>query len=303
MRPRPPVGAGLIDAHAGGVGSIGGRGKDGTPQSPERRIAFIMGTSACAMAVTRTQRFVPGVWGPYFSAMVPGLWLAEAGQSAAGAAIDFLLRSHPAYGAAVAEAEQRGGSVLNLLEAEALARAGGASEAARLAASVHVLPDFLGNRSPFADPEARAVLAGLPLDESRDGLLRMYIAGLCGLGYGAAQILDALAGQDISLDTIVMSGGAAKSALVRQIIADATGLSVVIPETAEPVLLGAAMLGAVAAGAFADVGAAMATMSRDAATTAPARGPIAAFHAAKRTVFTEMQALDRRARETMAGAR
>jgi D-ribulokinase len=250
LRAGTPVGAGLIDAHAGGVGSIGGRGQDGTPQSPERRIAFIIGTSACAMAVTRTQRFVPGIWGPYYSAMVPGLWLAEAGQSAAGAAFDFLVRLHPAYAAAVAaEAERGATSVLALLEAEASARGGGASEAALLASSLHVLPDFLGNRSPFADPDARAVLAGLLLDDSRDGLLRLYVAGLCGLGYGAAQILDALAGRDIALDTIVMCGGAAKSPLVRQIIADATGLSVVMPETPEPVLLGAAMLGAVAAGA------------------------------------------------------
>jgi D-ribulokinase len=301
LRAGTPVGAGLIDAHAGGVGSIGGRGQDGTPQSAERRIAFIMGTSACAMAVTRTQRFVPGVWGPYYSAMIPGLWLAEGGQSAAGAAIDFLVRLHPAYAATAAEAEQRGTSVLGVLEGEAMARAGGASAVALLASSVHVLPDFLGNRSPFADPDARAVLAGLPLDDSRDGLLRLYVAGLCGLGYGAAQILDALAGQDIALDTIVMSGGAAKSPLTRQIIADATGLSVVLPETAEPVLLGAAMLGAVAAGAVADLGEAMATLSRDATTTPPARGRVAAFHAAKRVVFAEMQALDRRAREVMVG--
>ena len=28
--------------------------------------------------------FVKGVWGPYFSAMVPGLWLNEGGQSATG---------------------------------------------------------------------------------------------------------------------------------------------------------------------------------------------------------------------------
>jgi D-ribulokinase len=69
---------------------------------PERRIAFIIGTSACAMAVTREQCFVPGIWGTYFSAMIPGLWLAEGGQSAAGAATDFLLRLHPAYAAAMA---------------------------------------------------------------------------------------------------------------------------------------------------------------------------------------------------------
>jgi hypothetical protein len=36
-------------------------------------------------------------------------------------------------------------------------------------------------------------------------------ARLCGLGYGAAQILDALAGQDIAVDTIVICGIAAKA--------------------------------------------------------------------------------------------
>ncbi len=103
-----PVGAGMIDAHAGGVGSIGGRGEDGIARSPESRVAFITGTSACAMAVNRAQHFVPGVWGPYYSAMIPGLWLTEGGQSAAGAAIDFLLRLHPAHHDAAAEAERTG---------------------------------------------------------------------------------------------------------------------------------------------------------------------------------------------------
>ena len=48
---------------------------------------------------------------------------------------------------------------------------------------------------------------------------------------------------------MVISGGASRSPLVRQIVADTTGLTVALPSTAEPVLLGAAMLGAVAGGA------------------------------------------------------
>ena len=54
------------------------------------RLAYIMGTSACIMATTLEPCFVPGVWGPYYSGMVPGFWLNEGGQSAAGAAIDHL---------------------------------------------------------------------------------------------------------------------------------------------------------------------------------------------------------------------
>src|ERR1700726_3690800 len=98
------VGASLIDAHAGGVGTIGGREKSGQPVDVCRRLAYIMGTSACIMATTTEPRFVPGVWGPYYSGMVPGFWLNEGGQSAAGAAIDHLVKSHPAYHEAVAAA-------------------------------------------------------------------------------------------------------------------------------------------------------------------------------------------------------
>ena len=51
------------------------------------------------------------------------------------------------------------GRSFEALEREILARCGGASQAARLARDLHVLPDFLGNRSPFADPRARGARA------------------------------------------------------------------------------------------------------------------------------------------------
>ncbi len=35
--------------------------------------------------------FVPGVWGPYYSAMVPGYYLNEGGQSAAGSVVGKLI--------------------------------------------------------------------------------------------------------------------------------------------------------------------------------------------------------------------
>ena len=76
----------------------------GSPIDVCDRLAYIMGTSACIMATTVDPRFVPGVWGPYYSGMVPGFWLNEGGQSAAGAAVDHLLRSHPAHAEAAATA-------------------------------------------------------------------------------------------------------------------------------------------------------------------------------------------------------
>ena len=159
-----PVGASLIDAHAGGVGMIGGRVKSKGAVDVCGRLAYIMGTSACIMATTTEPRFVPGVWGPYYSGMVPGFWLNEGGQSAAGAAIDHLIRSHPAYNEVVAAARAVGMETLEFLEQRIVSRSANPGAAALFARDVHVLPEFLGNRSPFADPHSRAIVAGLDLD-------------------------------------------------------------------------------------------------------------------------------------------
>src|SRR5580704_135020 len=294
-----PVGASLIDAHAGGVGTIGGRTKSGGAAEVCKRLAYIMGTSACIMATTREPCFVPGVWGPYYSGMVPGLWLNEGGQSAAGAAIDHLIGSHPAYNEAVATARSGGMEILEFLERRIVSRAGGPSEAALLAGDVHVLPEFLGNRSPFADPDARAVVAGLGLDTDIGSIEQLFVAGLCGLAYGLADVVDAFRSHGVDSDLMVMGGGAGRSSLVRQIMADTTGLRVALPDTQEPVLLGAAMLGAVASGVHGSIGEAMTSMSAIGWSSAPTAPAVADFHRAKRKVHGLMRELDRQSRDTM----
>src|SRR6202012_5674077 len=137
-----PVAASLIDAHAGGIGTIGGPTEDGNAVDVCERLAYIMGTSACIMATTVEPCFVPGVWGPYRSGMVPDFWLNEGGQSAAGAAIDHLIRSHPAHAEAEAAARAAGLELLQFLEQRIVTRSGGIAEAARLAGRLHVFPEF-----------------------------------------------------------------------------------------------------------------------------------------------------------------
>lgn len=299
LAPGTPVGASLIDAHAGGVGTIGGRVGDSEPGDLRERLAYIMGTSACIMATTEGPTFLPGIWGPYFSAMVPGLWLNEGGQSAAGAGIDHLVRSHPARAEAETAAKAAGLGLLDFLEKRAVARFSHPAEAARLAHGIHVLPEFLGNRSPYADPDARAVIAGLDLDDSVESLERLFVAGLCGLAYGLADVVDVMRARGISCEMMVMSGGASRSALVRQIMADTTGLTIALPATPEPVLLGAAMLGAVAGKACPSLRDAMATMSGIGELTRPSSPDMAGFHAAKRRVYALMQTVDRESRTLM----
>ena len=278
-----PVGAGLIDAHAGGVGTVGALG------DPSENLAYVFGTSSCTMTTTREPVFVPGVWGPYFSAMMPDAWLLEGGQSAAGAAIDRLLAMHPAAAAVRAEAEAAGLSSPAWLARAAVERSASLSEAVRLAGRVHVVPEFLGNRAPFADPHARAVVAGLGLEGDVESLVALYVAGLCGIGYGLRQIVEAQAEHGAPVERVVISGGAGRLDLVRQLLADATGLPVVATAAEEPVLLGAAILGAVAGGTHPDLPSAMAAMSSPQATFKPATGESAALHDTRYAAFRQLQ--------------
>jgi D-ribulokinase len=290
-----PVGASLIDAHAGGIGTVGAAGRDGLPADVTARMAYVFGTSACTMVSTKEPAFVPGVWGPYFSAMVPGLWLNEGGQSAAGAALDHLLTLHPSYAQSVEKANASNRPLLAWLEAQA-----NVAGDVTLARDIHVVPEFLGNRAPHADPDARAILAGLDLEDDLDSLVKLYLAGLCGLAYGARQIVEAMSAKGIVLREIIVSGGAAQSPLVRQIIADATGLDVAVAQTPEPVLLGSAMLGAVAAKAYPTLADAMSGMSALGATYVPNEAGMKAFHDAKFQVYELFQAAGRQARQLMA---
>ncbi len=278
LTPGTPVAASLIDAHAGGIGTLGAA--DG-PGDVTRRMAYVFGTSACTMTSTQDPTFVPGVWGPYQSAMIPGLWLNEGGQSAAGAAIVQLLDLHPASG----KARTGGQSLPDRLAGEAAAL----GDALTVAGPLTVVPDFNGNRSPHADPKARAVLAGLGARADHASLVALYAAGLLGLGYGLRQILEAQAQQGIVTEAIVISGGAGAHPFVRQTLADATGRPILLPETPEPVLLGSAMLGAVAAGVHADIPAAMRAMSRNAATLHP-DAALSNAHAARFRRFAALQA-------------
>ncbi len=247
LKPGTAVAAGMIGAHAGGIATVGIGGK------PAENLAYVFGTSSCTMTSTAEPVFVPGVWGPYYSAMVPGMWLNEGRQSAAGAAIDQLLSFHPAAAEATARARAGGKSLPAFMAEQAALKVSNSSQAVELAEGLHVMPEFLGNRAPFADPHARAVIAGLGMERDFDNLIALCVAGLCGIGYGLRQIIETQAKAGASVERVVISGGAGASPLVRQVLADACGKPVVATEAEEPVLLGSAILGSVAAGAFPDV--------------------------------------------------
>ncbi len=285
LRAGTPVGTGLVDAHAGGVGSLGAPDKIGSVTS---RLSYVFGTSGCTLSVSQDPHFVPGVWGPYYSGMVPDLWLNEGGQSSAGSAIEHLLTQHAAYDEVKDLADQAGLSVPDWLAERAL-KCRAPSKLVELAGQIIVVPDFNGNRSPFADPKSRAVIAGLGFESDLENLMALYIAGLCGLAYGLRQIIETQTQNGVSTDTIVISGGAGSSDVVRQIIADATGLPVAVPSASQPVLLGAGILGAVAGSIHADVPTAMRSMSSFGSIVHPVDGDLREIHDKRFEAYCALQ--------------
>lgn len=270
------VASGIIDAHAGGLALVG--------EQPEGRLALISGTSNCHMIVNSQPMMVPGVWGPYFSAMIPGLWLSEGGQSAAGSLVEWTIRQSDAWPELESEAKRQGVSYYTLLN----------QHVAELEKhepyptfNLHILADHHGNRSPRANPEARGMVSGLTLESGMDGLARRYLATLQSIAYGTRHIIDALSQAGHQIDELIVCGGATKNPLWLREYADITGRDIRLAEEEDAVTLGAALLGATACGAFSDLSQAAGSMVRLGATLRANRSH-AAFHDAKYQVYLRM---------------
>jgi D-ribulokinase len=174
-------------------------------------------------------------------------------------------------------------------------RLGDSKDAGVLASNIHVVPEFLGNRAPHSDPHTRAVIAGLGMERDLDSLIALYVAGLCGIGYGLRQIVEAQATAGASIQRIVISGGAGRSDMIRQLLADATGVEIAAPSAKEPVLLGSAVLGSVAGGIHPDIHRAMGKMSTFAARYQPQTGEARQLHDARFKIFEQLQSVARQA--------
>lgn len=297
------VGVGIIDAHAGGLGLLGAvwNGSDGQDLSKlETVLALIGGTSNCHMAVSREPKFIDGIWGPYFGAMVPDMWLTEGGQSSAGSAIDHVIQDHANYPLLVLEASRRGLTMYELLNEEVwrLAKAESLSFTALLTRAIHVLPYFLGNRSPNADPNATAIIEGLTLDKSITSQALIYYATLQAVAYGTRDIVRAMNEDGYRIESMFVTGGGTKNPLWLQEHADATGLTLVLPRESEAVLLGSAILAAAAAGLHVSVPAAMQAMSAPGRVIRP-NPDTSSYHTAKFEIFKAMYAQQLRRREYM----
>uniref|UniRef100_A0A3P8RLQ6 FGGY carbohydrate kinase domain-containing protein n=1 Tax=Amphiprion percula TaxID=161767 RepID=A0A3P8RLQ6_AMPPE len=295
LDPGIAVGASLIDAHAGGLGVIGadvtGFQLPCENQPITSRMAMICGTSSCHMAISEQPLFVPGVWGPCLSAMVPDMWLNEGGQSATGRLIDHVVKGHTAYSQLQEKAQQRvpftGENIYSYLNSHLSLMANSDSAVDLLGSSLHVWPDFHGNRSPLADPTLKGMVVGLSLSQTLDDLALLYLATIQALALGTLHILEAMkeAGHDIR--TLFLCGGLSKNSLFVQIHANATGLPVVLPDQMEAVLVGAAVLGACASQDYSNIQEAMEKMAKVGKVVQPDR-EFQSFYERKYKVFLQL---------------
>ncbi|XP_076320069.1 FGGY carbohydrate kinase domain-containing protein isoform X2 [Tachypleus tridentatus] len=268
-----PVATSIVDAHAGGIGLLGCSPAGYKSPVLTKRLALICGTSTCHMKVTEKPLYTPGVWGPYFSAMIPSLWLNEGGQSAAGSLVDHIICTHPA--ARFFQDKSKTRHIQEILNdhLELLAIERGVPSVSFLTTDLHMWPDFHGNRSPLAD----STLKGM---------------------YGTRHIIENLEMAGHEVEMLFMCGGLAKNKVYVQMHADATGLPVLVPDEPESVLLGGAVLAATVASVYKDVSEATSHMCGEGTVVLPQLKD-KSFHDSKYEVFLKLLTCQKECREIM----
>ncbi len=128
------------------------------------------------------------------------------------------------------------------------------------------LPYLTGERSPHPDPLARGAFIGLTTRHQRAHMTRAVLEGVA-FGLKDSFTLIKQAGLPAAYEARI-SGGGAKSPVWQQILADVLAAPLVNINTTEGGAFGAAILAAVAAGAYADVPSACAAMIQTGATVA-----------------------------------
>ncbi|MEJ5377908.1 MAG: gluconokinase [bacterium] len=106
------------------------------------------------------------------------------------------------------------------------------------AGGVLCLPFFAGERSPYFNPNARAVFLGLTLEHGLSQLSRALIEGI---GYRFRSIKQVLSELGIGVEEAMASGGFTKSRFWLQVMADILGIPLRVPRWGETSVLGAAL--------------------------------------------------------------
>lgn len=250
------VGSGIIDAYAGWIGTVGGstrcKNNDTKGKSIDEsigRLAAVAGTSTCHISLSKDPIFVNGVWGPYRDVMVPRYWCAEGGQSCTGALLAHVLNTHPSAALLTKLANEKDVNKFTFLNAhiDKMMHERKYTTPLMLTKDFFLYGDYHGNRSPIADPNMRATVIGQSMDTSIDDLAITYLAACEFIAQQTKHIIQTMVSSGHTISSIYMSGGQCRNELLMMLMANCTGLPVIIPKYIDSaVVFGSAILGAMA---------------------------------------------------------
>ncbi|MDG0790855.1 ribulokinase [Cohnella ginsengisoli] len=224
------IAVGNVDAHAA-VPAVG--------VVDEGKLVMAMGTSICHMLLGKEEVEVEGMCGVVEDGIIEGYMGYEAGQSAVGDIFEwFVEEAVPAY---VKEAAEKEGVGVHqwLTERAAQYKPGETGLVA--------LDWWNGNRSVLVDTNLTGVVVGYTLLTKPE---EMYRTLLEATAFGTRTIIDAFHNNGVPVHEVYACGGLPqKNALLMQIYADVTNREIKVADSKQTPAVGAAMFGAVAAGA------------------------------------------------------
>jgi xylulokinase len=192
-------------------------------------LSVVLGTSGVVFAALPEYRPEPEARLHVFCHAVPGTWHAMGVMLSAAGSLQWL---HDALGNPPREQ----------LLAEAESWEPGTE-------GLFFQPYLQGERTPHADPDARGAFVGLTLRHDRGALTRAVLEGVA---YGLRDSLELLGALGVEAEVGRVSGGGARSELWVRIVASVLGLPLERTSADEGAAYGAALLGGVAQGVFAD---------------------------------------------------
>jgi xylulokinase len=227
-----PVVGGAGDQPAGAVGN--GIVLDGLTSAT-------MGTSGVVYVHSRRYRTDPLGRVQTFCSSVPGEYCMFGCVLAAGGSLQWFRNTLSQ--AEIERAKSAGCDPYQLLDDLA-------EQAPRGCEGLFWLPYLTGERTPHADPNARACWIGIHSRTTRGELARSVMEGAT---FAMNQALDILRRGGMRIRQIRLSGGGARSGFWRQLQADVYGTTCATINGEEGPAYGAALLAAVGTGRFADV--------------------------------------------------
>ena len=209
-----------IDGPAGAIG--GGIDTNGT-------MYMVMGTSIVDFLLAEKETSVPGIAGVAADATFPGWYLYGVAQVAVGDAFSWFT-------------EQVGVS-----HEELTARA---ADLAPGESGLLALDWWNGGRKPEVDADLSGVVIGYSLQTANEAVYRALIESTA---FGSKYVVDTFRKSRLTVSGLRAGGGLTANRLLLQIYADVIGLPLEVTASEQPSTLGAAVLGAVAAGAYESV--------------------------------------------------